>query len=265
MNVELAGNLEELQKVSDYRSVRKTLRPAGIGSIIFGILALVMGVILLEDNPLNIVLALIGLFLLIEGIWLTASPTPTGMILDGIALMVLGAWNVLVTIANAAAGSGSTSTVAVLGIFQIWWGIQSFKRYGRFKNVSTDKLPEESVRYVDDLVKGIAKSKAAKEPDIIQFQISSGQPPVWKGRLLADAALCVSANGQEAVIARKNDVSITAEGKVLLGKNLKASFQFGDRIFKGSIAPEFFDRYQAWKTGVVAGGTMQPELPKPIE
>jgi hypothetical protein len=262
--MELVGKLEELQKVADYRSVRKTLRPAGIGSIIFGVLALAMGIALAEENPLNILLALIGLFLLIEGIWLTASPTPIGMILDGVALGILGIWNIFVTIANAAAGSGGGTMVAALGALQIWWGIQSFRRYSRFKNVSAEKLPEESVRYVDDFVKGIAKAKPSNEPDVIQFQISNAQPPVWKARLMTGAAVLVAANGQEAVFAKKDDVNVTTEGKVLLGRNLKALLQFGDRNFKGSIAPELFERYEVWKTGIATGRTLQPELPEPI-
>jgi uncharacterized membrane protein len=65
--VELIGNIEELQKISDYRTIRKTLRPAGIGSIVFGVLAVVMGIASIEDNSLNAILALIGLFLLVEG------------------------------------------------------------------------------------------------------------------------------------------------------------------------------------------------------
>ena len=96
--------IEELQKISNYRSVNKGLRWPAIGSIIFGLIAIVSGVVSIEENPINLVLALIGIFLLIEGIWLIVAPNPKGMIADGIALLILGIWNITTTMMNWATG-----------------------------------------------------------------------------------------------------------------------------------------------------------------
>jgi uncharacterized protein YjeT (DUF2065 family) len=255
--VELIGNIEELQKISDYRTIRKTLRPAGIGSIVFGVLAVVMGIASIEDNSLNAILALIGLFLLVEGIWLVVSPTPKGMIVDGIALIILGLWNILITIANASAGSGEPSSFALIGVLQIIWGFQSFKRFKRFSGVSMEKPSEESLQRVDELVKSIRSSKPKNESDIIQFQTSGFQSSIWKGKLFTNASVFVTIKGQETIITRKEDVNILAEEKVLIGKSLKALYKFGSRDFKGTIPPEFYERYVAWKTGIITDDKIQ--------
>ncbi|HSC77053.1 MAG TPA: hypothetical protein VLB32_00700, partial [Candidatus Acidoferrales bacterium] len=84
------GEAAELQRAADFRTVRKTLRPAAFGSIVFGVIAIGMGIASLEDSPVNAVLVLLGLGLLGEGIWILVQPTPVGMIVDGIALCLLG-------------------------------------------------------------------------------------------------------------------------------------------------------------------------------
>ncbi len=114
--------------------ILKGLKTGGIGSIVFGVIAIALGLATAKDSPVNAGLAVIGIFLLIEGIWLLVSPQPAGLIVDGIALIILGIWNFCVTVANSSRG-GSGGSFAVLGVFQVVWGIQSFRRYGRLKKL----------------------------------------------------------------------------------------------------------------------------------
>src|SRR5712691_11000070 len=100
------ADMDELQQIAEYRRARKTLRAAGIGGIIFGVLALAIGVPLLTINLLNIVLVMIGLLLLVEGIWNVTYPTAEGVIVDGVALILVGVWNIFVTFFNALAAGG---------------------------------------------------------------------------------------------------------------------------------------------------------------
>ena len=89
--------IEELQKVSNYRSVHKGLRWPAIGSILFGLIAVVSGSVFMEENLINLVLVLIGAFLLIEGIWLIVASNAKGMIADVVALLIIGIWNISMT------------------------------------------------------------------------------------------------------------------------------------------------------------------------
>jgi len=245
-----AANQAELQSVSNYRLVRKTLKTAGVGSIVFGLIGMGIGFVGMEENPVNAVLGLIGIFLLVEGIWVVSAPTPTGMIVDGIALLMLGVWNIFTTIANSASnGSDGPHFFAILGVWQIIWGFQSFGRYKRFSAMPMAKPSDATLKRIDELVKAITKAKATEQSDIVEFQTKTfTAQQVWKGRLSDDAAVFVEGSGQDIVFASRPEVEFVKQGKVLIGKTLKAKFKLRDREFAGTIAPESMDRFEAWKT-----------------
>ncbi|HHS13606.1 MAG TPA: hypothetical protein ENN03_07525 [bacterium] len=119
--------------------IYKQLKTGGIGSVIFGVINIVLGVITAAENPVNAVLAVFGLILLIEGIWLLVSPKPSGLIIDGLVLGMLGIWNILITIQNISAGGG-TGSFLVYGIAQIFWGIQSYRRYIKLKQIAPERF-----------------------------------------------------------------------------------------------------------------------------
>ncbi|MDX9980284.1 MAG: hypothetical protein RBU25_09700 [Lentisphaeria bacterium] len=238
----------ELQKVSNYRLVRKTLRGAGIGSIIFGLIAMFIGFGGMAENPINALLGVIGLFLLVEGIWLVVAPTPAGMIVDGIALIILGVWNIFITLANAAGGEGGGG-FAVMGVFQIIWGCQGFGRYARFSSMPVEKPSPETVKMIDDIVKEILKMKGKTDQDLVEFQMEG---KAWKGRLSEDMAVFVEVLTQDVAFARKDAVRILPQGKALIGKTIKATIKFRDKAQNGTISPENFARYEAWKGAEVS-------------
>ena len=243
----LDAQLDELQKICNYRLVRKSLRPAGIGSIIFGLIAIAMGFGSMDEAPINAVLGLIGIFLLGEGI--VSAPRPGGMIVDGIALVILGVWNILITISNAkSGGGGGFHFFAIIGVWQIIWGCQSFGRYARVSQMAMIKPTDEALKKIDDMVKKVLKAKTRDTPDVIEFQGKGmGAQSLWKAQLSQDSAVFVQVGGQDVVFTRKDQVHIETQGKVLIGKALNAEFRFSDRVLKGTIAPDLFDRYEAWK------------------
>ncbi len=141
-------NKEKKKEPDQTAQMYKRLKSGGIGSIIFGIIAIAFGLASAGQNPINAGLAVIGLFLLAEGIWLLASPQPIGLIVDGIALCVLGIWNMMITIYNTSHAGGGGG-FAILGIMQIVWGIQSFRHYHQLKLIAppaVSTVPPEKVR-----------------------------------------------------------------------------------------------------------------------
>src|SRR5262249_42238318 len=101
---------------------------------------------------------------------------------------------------------------------------------------------------MDELVRGIKKTKSKNANDFVEFQHKGfWRQQNWKGQLGKDAAAFVDQSGQDVLVARKDDVKIKPEGKVLLGKTLKASIRIGDRRMHALIKPEYYQRYQAWK------------------
>jgi len=239
----------QLQSVSNYSRIRKALKAAGGGNVVFGIIAIVMGFGLMEDNPVNAILGVIGLFLLVEGIWIFYFPRPSGMIVDSIAFVIVGVWNILITIVNLRLRGGDGFIFfGALGMSQIICGFQCVRSYKRFPVMPMNKPTDEDIRQVDNVVWTIARAKVKEQSDFVEFQTKTfTAQKVWKGKLSQDLAVFVQGSGQDIVFASKNDVHFVKQGKVLIGKTLKASFRIRDRKLTGTIAPEIFDRYEAWK------------------
>jgi hypothetical protein len=248
----------ELQRVANYRHMRKTLFSSGIGSLIFGALAIAISVPGMKVNPINVILLMIGVLLVAEGLWLVIAPVPAGIIAAGIGLMLVGIWNIFVTVFNSAHGQG-VGIIAGLAVAQIVWSIQCFARYPRFKDIPRETPSPATLKRIDEIVGDINRSKMGKDPQMIQFQAKTFfSPQAWKGRLRSNHAIFVGMTKNDLIFTRPADVEIRREGKVLVGKTLKAKFQIADRSFKGTISPEAFDRYADWKQ------TMTPmPIPEP--
>ena len=245
-------DIEELQKVADYRSVRKGFKGAAIGSIIFGLLAMGAGFGSAEEGSLNVILGFIGIFLLAEGIWLIRTPNPKGLIVDGITFCIVGIWNIVVTFASAAITGAANNLFALVGVFQIIWGIQSYRRYSRFAGTPTQKPSEQSLKQVEDIVNPVTKAKFSESEDIIEFQMTRGgfSWKSWRGKLSGDVGIFVAKAGDDTLFARRDEVDFISKGKVpisLPGKTLKVSIQIGKRTFNGIISPESMARYESWK------------------
>ena len=63
----------------------------------------------------------------------------------------------------------------------------------------------------------------------------------------------VGPGGKDIIFARTKEVLFNCDGKVLLGKTLKAKFKIAGRSFNGTISPESFARYEEWKQAVSGG------------
>jgi hypothetical protein len=244
------GVFEELQRVANYRHVQKALKASGTGSIVFGVIAMVVGYTAMQHNPINVILFGIGVLLAAEGLWLVIAPAPIGIIVDGVSLMLVGTWNIWVTVMNMAAGRPS-ATWGVIGVFQIIWGIQAFGRYSRFSKMPREQPAPVTLKRIDQIVRDITRAKMAQDPEVIDFQVKPfAGAQAWKGRLRSNHAVFVGPGGKDIIFARTKEVLFNREGKVLLGKTLKAKFKIAGRSFNGTISPESFARYEEWKQAV---------------
>jgi hypothetical protein len=244
----VSGRVAELQAAANFHRVRRLLLAPGIGSMIFGVVAIVMGANSIQANPINAGLLLIGVFLLAEGIWIVSAPTLTGIIVDGLALVTLGLWNIFVSLANIQAGSRGTPSFVAFGLLQIVWGIQSFRRYSQLSNLPMKKPDEATAKWLDQTIKGLTASKAPA-PDLIDFQAKTSKRnkgTTWKARLLPDLALFAGPE-EEVIVADRSETSITplgTPGPV----GVEAQFQLGGRSFSGIIAQDSLEKFMRWKS-----------------
>jgi hypothetical protein len=243
-------NAEESQKVATYCALPQALKSSGIGSVIFGLIALAIGGVALSDSITNGILALLGAVLLAEGIWFLWKPMPVGFIVDGITIALLGVWNIYVGSLNLGNGDSGSVRWAAYGIFQIYLGIKNINRYREFCDL--EKPSDEDLQRMKALLKTIKTGSLKKTPDFIEFRRRSFLAEhIWKARLFGNAGVFVNSKTSEVLIARKAEIDFTPTGKVLMGKTRKFAFRIGALSSEGLIHPDSLERYDAWMQGQV--------------
>jgi hypothetical protein len=264
------ADFDELQRAANYIALRKKLRVRGIGSILWGVIAIVLGIVAMDTDPVNVILAVIGAFLTIEGIWLVAAPAPAGMIADGIGLVAVGIWNLAITFMSGSSSNDSMPFFGFLGVMQIVWGCQSFGKYSLLSKLSHAKPSADTLQKFDRVVNYLEQANMMSDASLIEFigNEKAKRPITWKGLLgeasavfvaQSDRNLSLDSQGanRDFIYAAKQDVSFKSNGQVLTGNILKVKFSIKDRMFSGvgarafagTMSPEAFQRYEAWKTG----------------
>jgi hypothetical protein len=120
-------DLEDLRLIAEYHTACRALRRMGWGGVGFGILNIGLGVAFAVSlHPINALLAFIGLLLLAAGVWCLVLPGAEGVLCNGIVLILVGLWNLFVTVINLLAGAGPQVWWAVFGVLFIGAGVQSF-------------------------------------------------------------------------------------------------------------------------------------------
>jgi hypothetical protein len=245
----LPDNVEELHLIAEYHTACRTLRHMGWGGVVFGIINIALGITFtLTMHPINLILVLIGLFVLAAGIWCLALPGAEGAICNGIALILVGLWNLFVTVLNIAAGANPQVWWAIFGIILIAAGVQCFQKYARFSEALRHGVSREEMTMMDRLVKSILKANAKEDDDIILFQVRAffGQKN-WRGQLGQRVAFFVEQMTKEVLVADKDDMRVKPHGKVFLGKSLKASVRINDHKWEAQISQTSYDRYCDWQ------------------
>jgi len=245
----LPDDVEELHLIAEYHTACRALRQMGWGGIVFGIINIGLGIAFtISLGPINALLVLIGLFLLVSGIWCLALPGAEGVISNGIALILVGLWNILVTIGNVAGGENPQFWWAILGVFLIAAGVQCFRQYARYSLALRHGVSREEAAMMDKLVKTILKANAKEEEDIINFEVRAfTQQKAWRGQLGRNVAVFVEKMSKEVLVAHKEEVRIEPHGKMLLRQSLKASIKIRDHKWEALISPRSFDRFRDWK------------------
>lgn len=233
-----------LQNVADQVVIRRHTRGSAIGSVIFGLINSGIGFWSMGESALNLILGLIGLFLLAEGIFLLVTSNPKGLIADGVAFITVGMWNIVITIMNISQGGEGQAFFAVLGVIQIGWGIQSFKRFDRFSHTGKISVSPDLAGEIKILIEEIKKGNPKKSMDMIQFNAGSR---IWKGRLAQGRAIMLTTTGDDIQIMPKSDFTIERTGKAMIGSTVYADISLKRRTMKGTISTEHMERFENWK------------------
>jgi len=231
------------------------LRSSGNGSIVWGLLNLLIGGGLIAANDIwGAVSLLLGLGLIVAGVYERKVRDPKVIIISAATLAVLALWE-FALIGLAAMGKvhlligGRTLFWAIA---QAWGAVATWKTYSTYKMLQekSDPLIVQQVRgYVDEL----NKAKPEQSVDLVQFDANAGfvqgnkryrLKPVDDLYLVARYKTQLGSSRLEEVnFIPRNQVMLTPEGEKWMSKKIKASVQLGPlRLDKVTMTPDMAAR-----------------------
>ncbi len=230
-----------LQKAADQVIVRGNLKGSGIGATIFGVLALFAAI----QPPLDPLLLAVGAMLALVGIWNLTNPSPVGLLFMACTLVVVGLYNVTSVFLDAAAGGKPSTIWAMLGVWQVIWGIQGFNRWKRFQHTFDTPVDSTQRANAKALLDALRKTSAKKSTDVIEFLKGGMSPKAYRVRLMPDMAVALMAGDEEVRVLAREEFAIDAEGEPK--KMRKVKIRMGVDTFTGTVPAESYDRFHAWK------------------
>lgn len=233
--------------------VRNTMRVTSVASFIWAAINIGMGSMNINDgNSSGTVQIFLGLLLLADGLVFVTTMSPVAMIFDGLVFLIIALWNIGISLLSFSNSEPQVMWL-VVGGFQVYWGIMSFIRYGKFKAALALEPPQPVMQEMAQRIKYIRSASPKRAGDIVTFTTKTASKHyIWKGQLGPEYAVLLANNGEVIQVLRRDELLITPEKKVLIGKDIKAGFEVGAMKINGTIHPDYLDRYFAWR-GAMAG------------
>lgn len=250
----------------------KKIKGGAIGSLIFGVIALFMGLADLSQNDMivkffSLLLMLLGLFLLIEGLIALVKPSPEAYILEGVAFILVGLWNVFIGVLSLIGGEPQAFFI-ILGIWQIVLGAKTFKEAKQFQN-AINELPDKSIlKSIEELVKELLAAKPKQSEEYVEFNASTFTKNLqWKGKIAGDTLVLYSMPDENLRFLKQDEIELENKGKVVLGSTIKIDAkikeipEIQDKKNQEGLLPDISGRTQNNKIGTMVkySGTIPPE------
>ena len=245
LTAEAAGTDAWLRKALTFYGLRRQLRAAGIGSLLFGVIAFFLGASTMGQVPLNGMLALLGLLLIVEGVWVIAAPSASGIIVDGLFVTAIGVWNIVVSLVEIGGNSGGSLTgrFLIFGIFQIGWGIGRIAQYKRYAYLRGFTLDPAGRARIEQEIASVRSDTI--RPDVVAFKTRSLSPVEGRLRLLEGSA-AFFLRGKIVEVLSRDEIACEAAVAKDPGGPLKASLRAGKRKLSVTISPEACERLKRW-------------------
>lgn len=239
-----------LEQAAVYLGMARTLRGIGIGQIIWGVLIITISIIManmpgVSSTPtsallIGIIGGLFGLFFIGQGIWLIVAPSAVGLLVAAITMFVL-----------AAVFLGRILLMLVL----IFYGVALIKRYKKYGPLMEAKPPPDMLTQAGELLNRLQKAARKHAPELVEFSASDMLTRrLYRGLLLDNLAVVITLEKRlfgrgigDIYFLSPAEFTIEVSKKELIGKWLKGTISVREQQAKGTIPPECFERYQAWK------------------
>ena len=250
----------------------KRIKSGAVGSLIFGAIAVFMGLGDFAATEIivkffSLLLMLLGIFLLVEGLIALIKPSPEAYILEGVAFILVGLWNVFIGVLSLIVGEAQAFFI-ILGVWQVVLGIKTFKEAKQFQN-AINELPDKTLlQLIDDLVKELLASKPKQSEEYVEFTASTFTKSLqWKGKIAGDTLVLYSIPDENLRFLKQDEIELKNNGKVMLGNaikidaNIKEIPELQDKKNQKGLVPDISERIQKNDGGVMVkySGTIPPE------
>ena len=224
-------------RVSIHRSVRWF---AWWGAII-GTVVTVLGI----AAPF-VPLVAIGLVLAGAGIWNLCRPSVTGLLVDGVVMILTGIFNGLAWLWVEEARSSSAARWIFAGLFQVFWGYKRLALYAIARRTRNDP---QAIARLEALVRELTKRKAKDDPLVVEFRTGRFRHQRNRIGLYAEGSVALLEH-QAVRLEKRSDIWIEARGTTLGDRSVKVRIQMSDLELTGQMATVHFERFERWKLGL---------------
>jgi hypothetical protein len=260
--------LKRLAVAGSFCLFDKKLRSSGNGSIVWGVLNVLIGAgILAGNDSWGAVSLLFGLGLIAAGIYERKVRDPKVIIISAATLAGLALWNFTLIILAAAdkAQLALGGRTLYWAIAQAWGAYATWKTYSTYKTLreQSDPITVEQVRgYIDEL----KKAKPDQTVDLIEFELNAGfvkGTQRYRLKPVNDLYFAAQYKAQlgtlqleEVSFVPRGEVLLTTGGEKWMSKKIKASVQLGPlKLEKVSITPEMATRINPSAQAMALGST----------
>jgi len=236
--------LESMQRFADYRNTCKFLLKSGKEGIFIGCFFLLLAWLNFNQGVTDYLYFALGACELLIGLRNRYYPSATGVILDGLMLIILGVWNLSWQAIAVAQGAQPFWFNGFFGILVIVMGVRRTLRYPRVKKAFDDPPTEEQMAWFDEIIKEIKEADVAADADAVEFK--SGF--LWKGKRYGENVIFADKLDMETLIVDRRDIDWTDRGKALFGNHRNVRLRIGERSFPiADFAPDILARLEAWR------------------
>ena len=205
-------------------SARRSIKGVGVGSIIWGIFNIALGISYVADSPINVVVLLLGALMLAVGIHALVKPTLIVLLLAAIVSILLLLWNIFVAVLNVSVTQEFNPRGLILPLIIAFTFMQQYRKFRPIRTLIAN-ITREAVKRANALSKTISKSKLKTSPDILA---ASGTHGAWRIQLLEDRAFFVAQNGSHLFVMPREagagaiDLSDADKSKILINHPMGA-------------------------------------------
>jgi hypothetical protein len=243
--------LEQLKLAGAFCLFDKKLRSSGNSSIVWGLLNLLIGgVVIAQHNNWGAVSLILGLALIVAGVYERNVRDPKVIMISAATLGGLALWN-FTLIGLAAMGKAHLA----LGGRTLFWAIaQAWGAYATWNTYSVYKMLQQksdplTVQQVREYLVELNKTKAEQSVDLIQFEVNAGfveGTKRYRLKPVEDLYLAARYKSQlgslqleEINFIRRSEVTFASEGEKWMSKKIKASVQLGPlKLDRVTITPD---------------------------